>query len=754
MTQNQSLIKIIPPNRVDGIYPDRSGNVVTKQWVDSQEFDRLKEDASEAKPGVTYVDEQGRLGFVILDSMGEQVFIDMVGPNQFGTLTDDLSNLVTLVGNLEFVQAVDYDSATQELVVTNRDGTEQRISIADLVDIYTGSEGTHIDVDIDDDNVITAVLKPGTVSETELTTALRNKIDGKADASDVYTKTESDGRFATAAQGALADTAYQKPDTGIPKSDLATAVQASLDKADSSATETRVNTLESRVDSLEVLGHYVGSFATKASIPANTSGFANGVTLNDFVTVKADETQGNATTRYIATAIDNTGAITWTYDLTYSTDISGKQDLLNRTIGGDDNATDTVTDTGGNLSVPISVTVAAPSASTTQITGNTSRTLRATFKILIDNIASLFSTKANLASPTFTGTPAAPTAAAGTNTTQIATTAFVKTMGDGKANAIHNHAISDVTNLQTILNDIPDLPDAPILDDDYVLQVRGGVKEWVPLSSAILNEEFFAFTINTGSSNTFAIPTMNAYPYDWIIDWGDGTARETASGTGAVDSNGISHTYTNNGIYRIIIRPNGAMGSWFRAFGFGAVTTGAGTTANKQKLIAINSTLTIAMFAEPNATTVGTYFAYAMFYGCSGLTSLPSNFNLPAGITTVGTYFARQMFYGCSGLTSLPSNFNLPTGITTVGNYFAQQMFFGCSSLVFVLNSTFKFPQGLSQAQVNQSNMFYQTFYNMSAAQGRDASTVIGTLPAPNSARNTFTNSGFTNISSVPANWR
>lgn len=33
--------------------------------------------------------------------------------------------------------------------------------------------------------------------------------------------------------------------------------------------------------------------------------------------------------------------------------------------------------------------------------------------------------KANLASPTFTGTPAAPTAAPGTNTTQIATTAFV-----------------------------------------------------------------------------------------------------------------------------------------------------------------------------------------------------------------------------------------------------------------------------------------------------------------------------------------
>lgn len=35
--------------------------------------------------------------------------------------------------------------------------------------------------------------------------------------------------------------------------------------------------------------------------------------------------------------------------------------------------------------------------------------------------------KAPLASPTFTGTPAAPTAAGGTNTTQVATTAFVRT---------------------------------------------------------------------------------------------------------------------------------------------------------------------------------------------------------------------------------------------------------------------------------------------------------------------------------------
>ncbi len=42
-------------------------------------------------------------------------------------------------------------------------------------------------------------------------------------------------------------------------------------------------------------------------------------------------------------------------------------------------------------------------------------------------IQTQLNTKAAIASPTFTGTPAAPTASTGTNTTQVATTAFVQT---------------------------------------------------------------------------------------------------------------------------------------------------------------------------------------------------------------------------------------------------------------------------------------------------------------------------------------
>jgi hypothetical protein len=42
-----------------------------------------------------------------------------------------------------------------------------------------------------------------------------------------------------------------------------------------------------------------------------------------------------------------------------------------------------------------------------------------------NSIAGAISSKADIASPTFTGTPAGPTAVAGSNTTQLATTAFV-----------------------------------------------------------------------------------------------------------------------------------------------------------------------------------------------------------------------------------------------------------------------------------------------------------------------------------------
>jgi hypothetical protein len=86
---------------------------------------------------------------------------------------------------------------------------------------------------------------------------------------------------------------------------------------------------------LENLGQYAGAFDTRADVPDNVSGFPGGVSVNDFVTVRADETRGGTTTRYVVTAIaDPGGVITWTYDVTYSTDISGKMDLVPAAAAG------------------------------------------------------------------------------------------------------------------------------------------------------------------------------------------------------------------------------------------------------------------------------------------------------------------------------------------------------------------------------------------------------------------------------------
>lgn len=53
--------------------------------------------------------------------------------------------------------------------------------------------------------------------------------------------------------------------------------------------------------------------------------------------------------------------------------------------------------------------------------------LQTLWNSIVAKIGDMISTKADLASPALTGTPKAPTAASGTNTTQIATTAFVQT---------------------------------------------------------------------------------------------------------------------------------------------------------------------------------------------------------------------------------------------------------------------------------------------------------------------------------------
>jgi hypothetical protein len=83
---------------------------------------------------------------------------------------------------------------------------------------------------------------------------------------------------------------------------------------------------------------------------------------------------------------------------------------------------------------------------------------------------------AKLSSPTFTGIPLAPNATAGTNTTQVATTAFVKTAADGAATSSNEYTDEAVAGLGNSLPNIyVPLSDIGVADGVASLNASGKV---------------------------------------------------------------------------------------------------------------------------------------------------------------------------------------------------------------------------------------------------------------------------------------
>jgi len=86
-----------------------------------------------------------------------------------------------------------------------------------------------------------------------------------------------------------------------------------------------------------------------------------------------------------------------------------------------------------------------------------------------------FSNKADLTSPAFTGTPTAPTASSGTNTTQVATTAFV------------TGAIADLTDsAPATLDTLNELAAALGDDANFATTVTTSIATKLPISGGTL----------------------------------------------------------------------------------------------------------------------------------------------------------------------------------------------------------------------------------------------------------------------------
>jgi hypothetical protein len=87
----------------------------------------------------------------------------------------------------------------------------------------------------------------------------------------------------------------------------------------------------------------------------------------------------------------------------------------------------------------------------TLLTGNPNKIIKGTeIDTEFSAIASAVSSKADINSPTFTGTPAAPTAASGSNTTQVANTAFVHAERTNVATLTNKTLTSPILNTPTI----------------------------------------------------------------------------------------------------------------------------------------------------------------------------------------------------------------------------------------------------------------------------------------------------------------
>lgn len=122
--------------------------------------------------------------------------------------------------------------------------------------------------------------------------------------------------------------------------------------------------------------------------------------------------------------------------------------------------------------------------------------------------------------------------------------------------------------------------------------------------------------------------------------------------------------------------------------------------------------------------TMGYYSCYAMFYGCTSLTTAPE---LTA--TTLGDYCYQYMFYGCTSLTQAPSK--LPSLVLKTNCY--QYMFQGCTNLetapiisanrvssnstgccynMFALDSKLKNVQSALYSTTITERMYFQMFYH------------------------------------------
>lgn len=193
------------------------------------------------------------------------------------------------------------------------------------------------------------------------------------------------------------------------------------------------------------------------------------------------------------------------------------------------------------------------------LTGNPSKLIRGSeIDAEFNSIATAVATKADTNSPTFTGTPLAPTASAGTNTQQLATTAFVtsalNTALPSGVILIWSGASSAIPAgwyLCNGTNGTPDLRDRFVVGagSTYVVGNTGGSKDAVLVShthTATVTDPGHTHSINNSTNVLRALGGSNGSNSG--TNWRNDTISNNSATTGITVANsteGVSGTNAN-----------------------------------------------------------------------------------------------------------------------------------------------------------------------------------------------------------------
>jgi hypothetical protein len=191
-------------------------------------------------------------------------------------------------------------------------------------------------------------------------------------------------------------------------------------------------------------------------------------------------------------------------------------------------------------------------------------------------VNSSLATKAPLSSPVFINTPTAPTAAAGTNTTQIATTAFVQTAVSGIVDAAPA-TLDTLNELAAALGD----------DPNFATTISTSIGLKAPIASPTFTGTPAADTATTGTNTTqlattaFVQQEISAIGADiTAVTAGDGltgggtsgaVTLNVGAGTGiTVDADSISVTENGIGATQLSVTGDGTSGQALTSDGDGS----------------------------------------------------------------------------------------------------------------------------------------------------------------------------------------